>query len=392
MKKETLLATLGCQPTPHSGVVNFPPHRASTILYPSLAELRAAETAKVPEATYGRYGTPSTRALEEALAKLEGTDHAIVTASGMSAIVAALMTYLESGDHLLMVDSAYGPTRRFCDHVLKRAGVETTYYDPTIGAGIEALIQDNTKVVYLESPGSLTFEVQDVPAIAKAAHAKNITVIGDNTWGTFLHYKPFELGIDVSIHSVTKYIAGHSDLVMGCITCNADRYRDLLLNYRSLGACPTGDNCYMVLRGLRTMEVRMERQFKNALKVAEWLKEQPAVEEVLYPALPGAPGHDLWKRDFTGGASLFAIAMKGGDMNAVAAMVDDLKLFGIGYSWGGFESLIMPNNLEKSRTASTWDYSGPGIRIHIGLEHPDDLITDLKAGLERYQNALASAA
>lgn len=387
MKKETLLATLGCQPTPHSGVVNFPPHRASTILYPTLAELRSAESAAIPGATYGRYGTPSTNVLEETLAKLEGADHAIVTASGMSAIVTALLTYLESGDHLLMVDNAYGPTRRFCDHTLKRAGVETTYYDPTIGSDIESLIQDNTKVIYIESPGSFTFEVQDVPAISKVAHAKNITVIGDNTWGTLLYYKPFELGIDVSIHSVTKYIAGHSDLVMGCISCNKDRYSDLLLNYRALGASPTGDNCYLALRGLRTMEVRMERQFKNALQIAGWLKEHPAVEEVLYPALPGAPGHDLWKRDFTGGASLFSIAMKGGNGKSMAAMVDNMKLFGMGYSWGGFESLIMPSNIEKSRSATKWPYSGPAIRLHIGLENPEDLIKDLEAGLERYIKA-----
>lgn len=381
MKKETLLATLACHLDGFGGIVNQPPHRASTILFPSVAALEAAENAEIPGVTYGRYGTPSSQALEAAIAALEGADHAIVTASGLAAIVAALTACLKSGDHLLMVDSAYGPTRRFCNNVLKNFGVEVTYYDPLIGAGIEALFKPNTKVVYVESPGSLTFEVQDVPAIAKVAHARGALLIGDNTWGTPLYYRPFDLGVDISIHSVTKYIAGHSDLVMGSIACKKPLYKQLVMTYRALGASPSGDNCYLAQRGLRTMAVRMKQQMENALVVANWLKSRPEVEEVLYPALPGAPGHDLWKRDFTGGASLFAFVLKGNKAQ-MSAFVDDLELFGLGYSWGGFESLVMPNNL-AGRTACKWNYPGPGIRLHIGLESPEDLIEDLEAGFKR---------
>ena len=381
MKKETLLATLACHLDGFGGIVNQPPHRASTILFPTVAALEAAENAEIPGVTYGRYGTPSSQALEAALAALEEADHAIVTASGLAAIVSALTACLKSGDHLLMVDSVYGPTRRFCDNVLRSFGVDVTYYDPLMGANIASLFKSNTKVVYLESPGSLTFEVQDVPAIVKVAHERSALVIGDNTWGTPLYYKPFELGIDISIHSVTKYIAGHSDLVMGSIACKKPLYKNLLMTYRALGASPSGDNCYLAQRGLRTMGVRMKQQMENALVVAKWLKTRPEVEEVLYPALPGAPGHDLWKRDFTGGASLFAFALKGNKAQ-MAAFVDDLELFGLGYSWGGFESLVMPNNL-KGRTTCKWKYSGLGVRLHIGLESPDDLIKDLEKGFSR---------
>ncbi len=391
MKKETLLATLGSHASSVGGIVNQPPHRASTILFPTVEALESAETANIPGATYGRYGTPSSASLETAMAQIEGADHAIVTASGLSAIVVALTACLKGGDHLLMVDCAYGPTRRFCDRVLKSFGVETTYYDPLIGADIAKLVKPNTKVIYVESPGSLTFEVQDVPAIAKVAHAKGITVIGDNTWGTPLFYKPFDLGIDISIHSMTKYIAGHSDLVMGSVTCKKDRYKELLLTYRTLGASPSADNCYLAQRGLHTIGVRMRQQMENALVVAKWLKSRPEVEEVLYPALPGAPGHDLWKRDFTGGASLFAFVLKGANKKQMCTFVDNLELFGLGYSWGGFESLVMPNNL-SGRVATQWKYSGPGIRLHIGLEHPDDLIKDLEAGFGHMKKSSASAA
>ncbi len=383
MHKETILTTLGCYPEEHRGAVNLPAYRASTILFPNLAAFESAERGDHPHATYGRYGTRSTEELESAIATLEGADHAIVTSSGLAAIVTALMAFLKSGDHLLMVDSVYGPSRRMCDNVLKRMGVEVTYYDPLIGAGIAALIKDNTRVVYVESPGSLTFEVQDIPAIAKAAHAKGIVVIGDMTWGTPLYCDAFALGVDVSIHSATKYISGHSDLVMGSLACKKEHYRPLLLTYRSLGACPSGDNCYLAFRGLRTMAVRVKQQYEHAMLVAKWLKARPEVEEVLYPALPGAPGHDLWKRDFTGACSLFSFALKPVAHEKLAAMIDGMELFGIGYSWGGFESLLITFNTEKSRTARPWQYKGQGIRLHIGLEHPDDLIADLEAGFKR---------
>ncbi|MCE2926589.1 MAG: cystathionine beta-lyase [Rickettsiales bacterium] len=391
MHKETLLATLGCQPEHHRGVVNMPPHRASTILFPTMAELEAAEGKDIPDVTYGRYGTPTTAALEDTIAQLEGVEHAIATASGLSAIAVSLMAFLKSGDHVLMADSVYGPSRRFCNNELKRFGVETTYYDPTIGAGIKALIKPNTKVIYCESPGSLTFEVQDIPAISKVAREHDIIVMLDNTWATLFYNRPFELGADIVIHSATKYFSGHSDLVMGSIACRPKHYKNLVMTFRNVGPCPSGDNCYLALRGLRTMGVRVKQQYDNAMIVAKWLKARPEVEEVLFPALPGAPGHEIWKRDFTGASSLFAIAMKGGDKKAVAEMVDHLELFGLGYSWGGYESLVMPNNL-KGRVATQWKYSGPGIRLHIGLEHPDDIIKDLEAGLKRYASASKAAA
>jgi cystathionine beta-lyase len=384
MKTETLLATLGCNPDEHRGVVNTPPYRASTILFPTLAAFEAADRGECPYPTYGRYGTISTETLEKSLAILEGADHAIVLSSGLAAIVLALMTHLKSGDHLLMVDSVYGPARRFCDFELKRFGVETTYYDPTIGGDIASLIKSNTRVVYVESPGSLTFEVQDVPAIARAAHEKNCIVIGDNTWATPLCMKPFELGIDISIHSATKYISGHSDLVMGVVSCKKEHYLPLLRAFRNTGGNPSADNCYLAQRGLRTMAVRLKQQYEQGLAIARWLRDRPEVEAVLHPALEGAPGHELWKRDFTGGCSLFAIVLKEPASTAqLSAMLDSMELFGMGYSWGGFESLIIPFYPTKIRSVSKWPYKGQALRIHIGLEHPDDLMRDLEAGFAR---------
>lgn len=384
MKKETLIATPGHDPDIHRGAVNIPVYRASTVLFPTLAEFEAAQRGECPYPTYGRFGTPSTEGLEKIIAEIEGADHSIVTSSGLSAIVASLLAFLNAGDHLLMVDSVYGPTRRLCDSELKRFGIETTYYDPCIGAGIAALIQENTKVVFVESPGSLTFEIQDIPAICKAAHARGAVVIGDNTWGTPLFVNPFVLGMDVSIHSATKYISGHSDLLMGVISCPAVHYKRLLSTFRNFGACPSGDNCYLALRGLRTMAVRLKQHYKSGLFVAQWLKERSEVAEVLHPALPEAVGHDLWKRDFSGASSLFSIVLKKNYSEpALAAMLDGLEYFGMGYSWGGFESLIIPCNLQKIRTASKYEYSGNVLRLHIGLENTDDLISDLEKGFKR---------
>lgn len=383
-KKETLLATLSLASEDHRGAVNLPVYRASTILFPTLADFDAAERGEAKHAIYGRYGTPSTDALEEAVAALEGADHAIAHASGMAAIAVSLLAFVKAGDHVLMADSVYGPARRFCDQVLIHLGVEVTYYDPQIGAGIASLIKDNTKVVFVESPGSLTFEVQDIPAISKAAHAKNVIVISDSTWGTPLFYKPFALGVDVSIHSATKYIGGHSDLVMGVICCKETHYKKLLYTSRNIGARPSGDECYLALRGLRSMAVRLRQHYENGLKVAEWLKARPEVKTVLHPALPGAPGHELWKRDFTGAPSLFSIILKDGFTHAqLANMLDHMKLFGMGYSWGGFESLIIPASPQKIRTATKWEHAGYTLRLHIGLEHLDDILADLSQGFER---------
>lgn len=380
MKKETLMVTLGCADERYEGVVNVPPHRASTILFDGLEEFQKADKGEHARASYGRYGTPSTRALEEALAKLGDAKHAIVTSSGLSAIVTTLMAFLSSGDHLLMVDSTYAPSRRFCKKTLSRFGVEITFYDPLIGGDIAKLMQKNTKVVFVESPGSLTFEMQDIPAIAKVAHKQGAVVIGDMTWGTLLYQKPFDLGVDVVVHSATKYIAGHSDLVMGLILCNEKEYPALAQAYRNMGACPSADNCYLAMRGLRTMGVRLKYQSESTLKVTSWLQKRPEVEVVLFPALPGSPGHDIWKRDFTGASSLFTMALKPVSNEALTAMVDSLQLFGLGYSWGGFESLMTTFDSAGIRSARHWPYKGQGIRVHIGLEHPDDIIADLEQG------------
>jgi cysteine-S-conjugate beta-lyase len=386
--KDTFLATTACYPEKHRGVVNMPVYRASTILFPNLAEFEAADRGDCAYPVYGRYGTLTTEELEKTIALLEGADHAIVTSSGLSAIVLVLMTFLKSGDHLLMVDTVYGPTRRFCDHELKRLGVETTYYNPTIGADIAKLIRDNTRMIFIESPGSLTFEVQDVPAITKAARAKGVIVAGDNTWGTPLYYHPFELGMDISIHSATKYISGHSDFLMGTVACKKEHYLPLLRTFRNTGACPSGDNCYLALRGLRTMAVRLRQQYEQGLEMARWLAARPEVEAVLHPALPGAPGHDIWKRDFSGACSLFSFVLKEKLPHAtLARMMDNLELFGMGYSWGGFESLMIPINLDKIRTASTFPYKGTLLRIHVGLEDPQDLMADLSRGFDRLKKA-----
>jgi len=384
MHKETQIVLSGCTPEDHQGVVNTPVYRASTILFPTVADFEAAERGQYPLSTYGRYGTRTSAELEKSLAMLDGADHAIVLSSGLAAITTSLLSTLRAGDHLLMVDTVYGPARRFCEYELKRFGVETTYYDPCIGAGIAELMKSNTRVVYVESPGSQTFEMQDIPAIAKVAHEKNALVIGDNTWGTPLYMKPFELGMDISIHSATKYISGHSDLVMGVITCKTDHYASLLRTHRNTGACQSADNCYLAQRGLHTMATRLKQHYENGLHVAAWLEKRADVEVVLHPALPGAPGHDLWKRDFTGACGLFTFVMKEpASPKALSAMLDHMELFGMGYSWGGYESLMIPITPKNIRSATKWAYHGQAFRIHIGLEHVDDLLKDLDQGLAR---------
>ncbi|MEZ5691608.1 MAG: cystathionine beta-lyase [Rickettsiales bacterium] len=384
VKKETLLAHIGTSPDIHRGSVNIPPYRASTVLFPNLAAFEAAEQGKSAMPTYARFGTPSTEALENVIAELEGADHSIVTASGLAAIVSSIMAFVSSGDHLLMVDNAYAPNRRFCDQELKRFGVEVTYYDPTVGAGIAGLIKENTKVIFVESPGSLTFEMQDIPAIAKIAREKDIVVIADNTWATPMYINPFEMGVDISIHSATKYISGHSDLVMGVISCKEKHYPQLLRSFRNFGASPSGDNCYLALRGLRTMAVRLKQHYENGLKVARWLQEHDKVEKVFYPPLPESAGHEIWKRDFDGATSLFSIVLKENySSDRLAKMIDGLENFGMGYSWGGFESLIIPFKPKAIRTATNWQYEGTALRLHIGLEDVDDLIEDLERGFER---------
>jgi cystathionine beta-lyase len=319
--------------------------------------------------------------VESAIASLEGGHNAKVCPSGMAAISTTLLAFLKSGDHLLMVDTAYHPCRLFCDGLLKDLGVETTYYDPLIGSGIAALIRPNTRVVYCESPGSQTMEVQDIPAIAAAAHKAGAVVIIDNTWGAGHYFKAFEHGCDVSLQAATKYLVGHSDAMMGCVTCTEATWPRFKGAYEAMGQFAGPDDMYLTLRGIHTLDVRLERHQKNALQVAEWFRSRPEVETVLYPALSNAPGHSLWKRDFKGASGLFSIVLKPVPEKAVSAMLDGLALFGMGYSWGGFESLVVP--FHPHRTASAWTSQNPCLRFHIGLESPDDLIADLHDGFAR---------
>jgi cystathionine beta-lyase len=381
---ETKLTHLGNHPHDNHGVVNPPVYHASTILFPTVAAMEAARTQRFgPGTRYGRYGTPTTFALEEALAGIEGGHRAMVLPSGLAAIAAALLGCLKSGDHVLMVDSVYGPARNLCNGVLVRYGVESTFYDPALGDGIAELMRPNTKVVYVESPGSLTFEVQDIPAIAKVAHARGALVLMDNTWASPAFFPSFKHGVDVSIHAATKYIVGHSDVMMGAIVTTEAAFLPIRTMMADLGYSAAPDDVYLALRGLRTLSVRLERHQKNATQVATWLQSRPEVEEVLYPALPGARGHALWKRDFLGATGLFGVILKPAPKPGVDAMLDGLKLFGMGASWGGYESLIQPVNPGRMRTATKWETAGPMLRLHIGLESPDDLIADLAKGFDR---------
>ena len=378
-KDLTRLVHAGREPARHHGFVNTPIYRGSTILFPTVEALEA----NAQDFTYGRLGTPTVRALEEAIAELEGGQRTLLTPSGLSAIATSLLAFLAAGDEVLVVDSVYRPARRFCDNVLKRLGVTITYYDPLIGAGIEKLITKKTKVVFTESPGSQTFEVQDVPAIAKAAHAAGAVVILDNTWATPLFFKPFAHGADVSIQAATKYIGGHADIMLGSITMNERTTLAVAKTHEDLGLCTGPEDVYLGLRGLRSLGVRLERHQQSALEMARWLGERPEVARVIHPGLPSDPGHTIWKRDFTGASGLFSVVLKPVAHDRLATMLDGLSLFGMGYSWGGFESLILPFDPREYRSATKWQAEGPALRLHIGLEDVDDLKADLDAGFAR---------
>jgi cysteine-S-conjugate beta-lyase len=394
MKTDTKLTTLGRDPDANFGVVNPPVYHASTILFPTLAAIEAAQKSKSKnQMRYGRYGTPTTFALQDAIAELEGGYASFAVGSGAAAILAVLMAFTKSGDHVLCVDTAYAPTRRYCDVVLKRYGVETTYYDPAIGAGIAALIKPNTTLCMLESPGSMTFEVQDVPAIVAACKAKGVATAMDNTWATALYFRPFDHGVDVSVQAGTKYVGGHSDIMLGLVAVRDQAlYEKVRPAIDDLGAATGPDDQFLALRGLRTLGVRMPRHYETGLKLARWLERQPEVVRVLHPALPACPGHELWKRDFKGASGLFSFVLKPVGKPALAAMLDDLELYGMGFSWGGFESLIVPGNVASIRTATGWTEPGQLLRVHAGLEDPEDLIADLDAGFARMRAAAAQAA
>ena len=380
LQPATRMVTAARDFTEH-GMVNPPIYHASTILFPDLATYKGGKQ----KYRYGRRGTPTSRALETAIAELEGGFNCKVAPSGLAAVSCALLAFLKAGDHVLMVDSVYAPARHFCNTVLKRFGIETTYYEPQLGAKISDLLQPNTRVVYCESPGSQTMEVQDVPAISAAAHAHGAIVMLDNTWSAGHYFKAFSHGCDVSIQAATKYIVGHSDVMMGSVVCNEACWPQFKESFESMGQFAGPDDMYLALRGLRTLDVRLERHMKNAMTVANWLRGREEVETVLYPALPNASGHELWKRDFTGACGLFSVILKPVSETAIAAMVDGFQLFKIGDSWGGFESLVVP--FSPRRTATNWTSEGPALRFHVGLEDPKDLIADLETGFERLKTA-----
>lgn len=384
---ETFLSHGTRSPREYGGAVNPPVCRASTIVFENMRDMderqQAIDHDEAGVLWYGRKGTATTFALQESIARLEVGYRTLLASSGLAACTAALSAFVRAGDHILMSDSVYGPTRHYATTVLARYGVATTFYDPAIGAGIESLIRSGTRVVYVESPGSQTFEVQDVPAIAECAHRHGARVVMDNTWASPLYFKPFQHGVDVSVQACTKYITGHSDALLGSITTTKETWQEVSSHVYAHGLNAGPDDVYLAQRGLRTLSVRLERHQRTALAVARWLAAHPAVEQVLYPALPGSPGHDIWKRDFTGASGLMGLVLKPCATQSLRDFVDSLELFHLGFSWGGFESMIMPQETMPVRAASPWPYAGPLVRLHIGLESPDDLIADLAAGLAR---------
>jgi cystathionine beta-lyase len=388
MKKDTYVTHAGQSRLGNPEVVNTPVYRASTVLFDSVAHMHEVQAAwerddpLEPSPTYAITDMPNQVALERAVAELEGGYRAMTFPSGMAAVAGALLAYCETGDHVLMVDSCYSPGRRFATRQLKRFGVEVEFYDPLIGAEIRRLMRPNTTVVYTESPGSHTFEIQDIPAISAVAHEFGATVIIDNAWATGYYFDAIAHGADVVVQPATKYIAGHSDLLLGVVVATQEKWPALRDSTLDLGQCAGPDELYLALRGMRTLGVRLAKHYENALAVAKWLQGRPEVARVLYPALPDDPGHALWKRDFTGATGLFGIELKPCADAKIAAMLDGYELFKLGYSWGGYESLVMTSQLANIRTVGKWR-GRPVVRYHVGLESADDLIRDLERGFER---------
>ena len=379
----TDVAHLGRDPRRFLGAVNTPVYRASTILFRNVADLEQASRGEFPGIAYGLHGLPTVTDLQQALATLEGGHAALAVPSGLTATTFPLLALAKPGDHVLVTDAVYGPTRRFCDNHLRRFGIDVGYYDPLLAGDIAREFRPNTTLVFTESPGSLTFEVQDIPAIAAVAHARRARVILDNTWATPLGFRAFDHGVDVSVHAATKYIGGHSDVLLGAVVANAQTFPALHRLWTDMGIAPSPDDCFLGLRGLRTLAVRLARHQASALEIAAWLAQRPEVRQVLHPALPGDRGHALWKRDFRSASGLFGVVLQPVDAARVAKMLDGLRLFGLGWSWGGFESLIIPTWPERARTATTWNAGGPCLRLAIGLEDPQDLLADLEEGFAR---------
>jgi cysteine-S-conjugate beta-lyase len=385
LKVETTLVTAGRDTKAQKGFVNPPVVHGSTVLYPTAEDLHAHRG----EFQYGRRGTPTTKAFGEALMALEGPQCAGVgiAPSGLAAITTTLLSVMKAGDHLLVSDSAYRPTRNFCDGLLTGYGVETSYFDPLISAGVAALFKPNTKAILVEAPGSQSFEMTDIPAIAAVAHARGALVIDDNTWATPLFRRSLEQGVDISMQAATKYIGGHSDIMFGTISANAKTWPLISEGIRMLGICAGPDDVFLALRGLRTLAVRLAQHHRSGLEMARWLASRPEVIKVLHPALETDPGHAIWKRDFTGASGLFSVVLKPAPQKAVDALLDAVTLFGMGYSWGGFESLVIPFDCADYRTATKWAPGGPTLRLHIGLENVEDLKADLARGFEAFNAA-----
>ncbi|HET7313080.1 cystathionine beta-lyase [Salinisphaera sp.] len=389
MKQATRLVHAGRKPADHYGMVNTPVYHASTVLFDSLADFDASQADPFSGVHYGRLGTPTQFAFESAVAEVEGAHGAVSTCSGLAAIATALLAVAGAGDHLLVADNVYGPTRKFCDGLLARLGVETEYVDPLISADeLDRRFRDNTRALFLEAPGSLTFEISDVPALAAVARERDVSVIADNTWGTPIYFDAFAHGIDLSVHAATKYIVGHSDAMLGVVNCReAAHYRAVRHTSIALGYCAGPDDVYLGARGLRTLGQRLPVHEANGLALANWLAEQPGVTRVLHPARADHPQHHLWRRDFTGACGLFAVELAPGERRQLAALIDGLAFYGLGASWGGYESLVLPVDPAGSRSATRWQADGPLLRIHAGLEDIADLIDDMAAGLARYSAA-----
>ncbi len=391
MKKDTKIVNAGRQAKWTRGVVNPPVERASTVVFDSVKQMKHATANRGNQVLfYGRRGTSTSFAFQDAMTELEGGAGCALYPSGTAAITNAILSFVKTGDHLLMVDTAYEPTRDFCDKILKNIGVETTYYDPLIGKDIEQLIKKNTRIVFLESPGSVTMEVQDVPGIAEVAHRHDCLVMLDNTWGAGINFQPFDYGVDISVQAATKYIVGHSDVMLGTATAREEYWPQLRENSYLMGQCTSPDDLYLALRGIRTLGVRLRQHQESALKIAHWLASREEVDVVLHPALPSCPGHEYFKRDFTGANGLFSFVLNRGDQASLNALLDGMHHFKMGYSWGGFESLILGNTqVGRLRTATNWQYQYPLIRLHVGLEDVDDLIDDLSQGFDRLNAEIA---
>ena len=378
-KNDTKIILSGKSQKSKSSFVNSPIYKGSTVLFKTVEDMNKSMKRKNTQTlAYGRFGSPSTFEFEKAIAEIDEGHSAVATSSGTAAIVASLLAVLKTGDHILITDSVYGVTKNLAKGLLNNMGITSTFYKPDIGKEINRLIKKNTKVIFIESPGSLTFEIQNIPMLVEIAKKNKLITIMDNTWATPLFFKPFYNGIDISIQSATKYIVGHSDAMLGIITTNKNYTKCVREAAHNMGSCPSPEDIYLGIRGLKTLSIRLQKHQQSASKVIEWLKTQDVIDAILYPALPDNPGYEIWKRDFLGASGLFGIKLKNTKKSLVNKMLNNLKLFNMGYSWGGYESLILPIQPEKLRETYKWKNNYGTLRIHVGLEDPDDLINDLK--------------